>query len=147
MTPSPGTALPPEETLYEGRPAVVPGLGALLIVILTVGLWYLFLWVQAQGLSYKVTTRRVLERGLFSAPRTGRRIPHQRLRRRTPFGQRLLGTETYSCSPQIDHTGGRAPARTDVVALYGAQGRRGGRAARRGAHRRQRMSSAREQRE
>ncbi|HEX3597614.1 MAG TPA: hypothetical protein VHU80_21040 [Polyangiaceae bacterium] len=50
MTPSPTGALPPEETLYEGKPAVVPGLGALLLAVLTLGLGYLYLWVRTQGL-------------------------------------------------------------------------------------------------
>src|SRR5258706_14171052 len=68
MTPSPaGAALPPEETLFEGRPAAVAGIGALLVAILTLGLGYLYYWLRTRGVSYKVTTRRVLVgRGLLS---------------------------------------------------------------------------------
>src|ERR1700742_3400099 len=96
MTPSPGSGalLPPEETLYEGRPATVPGLGALFIAILTLGLGWLYLWVRTRGLSYKVTTRRVLvERGVLS--KRLEQIDAFRIKDFVvdrPFSQRLLGT-------------------------------------------------------
>jgi len=124
MTPSPGgsPALPPEETLYEGRPAVVPGIGALLLSILTLGLGYLYLWVRTQGLSYKVTTRRVLvERGLLS--KRLEQIDCFRIKDfvvERPFGQRMLGTGNIllltadATTPAVElHA-----LRTDVVALY-----------------------------
>jgi uncharacterized membrane protein YdbT with pleckstrin-like domain len=123
MTPSPGAAaLPPEETLYEGRPAVVPGLGDLFLAILTVGLWYLYLWLRTRGISYKVTTRRVLvERGLLS--KRLEQVDAFRIKDfvvERPFGQRLLGTGNLflltadSTTPAVELRG----LRTDVVALY-----------------------------
>jgi len=122
MTPAPAVALPPEETLYEGKPAVVPGLGALLLSILTLGLGYLYLWVRAQGLSYKITTRRVLvERGLFS--KRLEQIDCFRIKDfvvERPIGQRMLGTGNLflltadSTTPAVELRG----LRTDVVALY-----------------------------
>jgi uncharacterized membrane protein YdbT with pleckstrin-like domain len=123
MTPTPaGAMLPPEETLFEGRPAAVPGLGALLIAILTLGLGYLYFWLRTRGLSYKVTTRRVLgERGLFS--KRLEQVDAFRIRDfvvERPFGQRLLGTGNIllltadSTTPRMELHG----LHTDVVALY-----------------------------
>ncbi|HEX4338656.1 MAG TPA: PH domain-containing protein [Polyangiaceae bacterium] len=122
MTPSPGSAQPPEETLYEGRPAVIPGVGALLVAVLTLGLGYLYMWVRTQGLSYKITTRRVLvERGLLS--KRLEQIDCFRIKDFVvdrPVGQRMLGTGNIllltadSTTPAVELRN----LRTDVVALY-----------------------------
>jgi uncharacterized membrane protein YdbT with pleckstrin-like domain len=124
MTPTPGAGavLPPEETLYEGRPAVVPGLGALMLAILTLGLGYLYLWMRTRAVSYKVTTRRVLvERGMLS--KRLEQIDAFRIKDFVvdrPFSQRLLGTGNLllltadSTTPAVELRG----LHTDVVALY-----------------------------
>ncbi len=70
----PGTAIAPvtpqplvtEEVLYEGSPALIPGLGSLLFVILTVGLGFIWLWWKRGGTTYRITSQRVIvDRGLF----------------------------------------------------------------------------------
>src|SRR5258706_11756754 len=68
MTPSPaGAALPPEETLFEGRPAAVAGVSALVVAILTPRVGYLYYWLPTRGVSFKVATRPVLVgRGFLS---------------------------------------------------------------------------------
>jgi uncharacterized membrane protein YdbT with pleckstrin-like domain len=121
-----GTPAPPEaaseELLFDGSPAAVPGVGLLLLCILTLGLAWPFLWLRAKGKHYRVTTQRiVVETGLFS-----KKMEQVDLYRITdyvverPFGQRLLGTGNVvleaidSTSPVL-----RLDAlRTDVVALY-----------------------------
>ncbi len=122
LTPTPSTAGPPEEVLYEGKPAAVPGLGALALAILTLGLAYLYYWLRAQGVSYKITTRRVIiERGLLS--KRLEQVDAFRIKDfvvERPFGQRLLGTGNLllltadSTTPAVELQG----LRTDVVALY-----------------------------
>jgi uncharacterized membrane protein YdbT with pleckstrin-like domain len=94
MTPTPGADAKPEELLYEGKPAVIPSLGVLLVIILTVGLGALYYFARASGVSYKVTTRRVIvERGVLS--KRLEQVDAYRIRDSVverPFGQRLLGT-------------------------------------------------------
>src|SRR6188768_953146 len=83
-----------ETTLFEGRPALLPSLGALLWAVLTLGLYALYrLWV-IKGIEYKVTTRRiVVETGVLSKKMEQvdlYRIADYAVER--PFGQRLMGT-------------------------------------------------------
>lgn len=120
MTASPTAQ--PEEVLFEGHPAVVPGLGALLIAVLTLGLALLYFLVQSRGTTYKVTTRRVIvERGLLSKrleQTDAYRIKDYVVER--PFGQRMLGTGNLvlltmdATTPKVELRG----LPTDVVALY-----------------------------
>jgi uncharacterized membrane protein YdbT with pleckstrin-like domain len=114
--------LVPEETLFEGRPAVLPGIGAVLVTILTVGLAALYFWWQSRGVSYRVTTRRVIvERGLLS--KRLEQIDAYRIRDyvvERPLGQRLLGTGNLLLLT-ADPTTPALELRnlsTDVVALY-----------------------------
>ena len=58
--PAPFGTDPGEEVLFEGRPALVPSIGALLLAIFTVGLWLIPLWWRARGIRYRVTTRRIV---------------------------------------------------------------------------------------
>ena len=111
-----------EELLYQGHPAVVPSLGALLLCIVTLGIALLVLWVRARGKHYRITSQRiVIDLGLFS-----KKMEQVDLYRITdyvverPFGQRIMGTGNLvleamdSTSPVI-----RLDAlKTDVVALY-----------------------------
>jgi uncharacterized membrane protein YdbT with pleckstrin-like domain len=111
-----------ETILFEGRPALVPSIGVLLLVILTLGLWLLpRLWLRGSKL-YRLTTRRiVVETGVLS-----KRLEQIDLYRIAdysvdrPFGQRMMGTgnlllKTFDKStPELNvHEIG-----TDVVALY-----------------------------
>lgn len=88
-----GSALD-ERVLFEGSPAAVGSIGALLVAILTVGLAVIYFWLRARSTHYKLTTRRVVvEKGIFS-----KRLEQIDLYRvvdyvvERPFNQRLLGT-------------------------------------------------------
>jgi uncharacterized membrane protein YdbT with pleckstrin-like domain len=111
-----------EEVLFEGRPALLPDLGQLLLCLLTAGLWLIPLYLRSLGTHYRVTTRRVVvETGVLS-----KRLEQVDLYRisdyavERPFLQRLLGTGNLllttldKSSPEIALRG----LKTDVVALY-----------------------------
>ncbi len=113
-----------ETVLFEGRPAAIAGVGALLISILTLGLGALYFFLRASGISYKVTTKRVLvERGVLS--KRLEQVDAYRIRDYIvdrPFGQRLLGTGNLilltmdKTTPSMELRN----LRTDVVRLYEA---------------------------
>lgn len=121
MTPA-ASAEPPEEVLFEGKRALVPSVGLLLLSILTLGLWLLPLWWQTLGKRYRVTTRRiVVETGVLS--KKLEQVDLYRISDYTaerPFGQRIMGTgnlvlQTYDkTTPQVVISA----IKTDVVALY-----------------------------
>lgn len=121
-TPTPSPAAGAEETLFEGRPAPVASLGALLLAVLTVGIALLYFWVRSLGTSYKVTTRRVIvERGVLS--KRLEQVDAYRIKDyvvERPLGQRLLGTGNLllltmdSTTPKVELRG----IKTDVVGLY-----------------------------
>jgi uncharacterized membrane protein YdbT with pleckstrin-like domain len=111
-----------EELLYEGRPAVIQGIGGLLLAILTLGISALVQYIRTRGTSYKITTQRVvIESGVFS-----KRMEQIDLYRVVdyvvdrPFGQRVMGTGNIileamdKTTPEIRISG----VKTDVVALY-----------------------------
>jgi membrane protein YdbS with pleckstrin-like domain len=111
-----------EEVLFAGHPAVIPSVGALVLVILTLGLWLIPLLVRSRGRHFRITTRRVVvEVGLL-----GKRLEQVDLYRvadytvERPFGQRLLGTGNLILRT-LDRTSPMVPIegiKTDVVALY-----------------------------
>lgn len=111
-----------EELLFAGHPAAIPGLGALLLSILTLGIWALVGWIRARGTHYRITSQRVvIERGVFSKKMEQidlYRVVDYVVDR--PFGQRLLGTGNVvleamdKTTPEIRI----ANVRTDVMALY-----------------------------
>lgn len=83
-----------ETLIFEARPAVLPGVGAWLLTIVTLGLAFPFYWIRSVSTRYRATTRRIqLETGLL-----GKRTDNTELYRvrdiaiTRPFGQRLLGT-------------------------------------------------------
>ena len=83
-----------ENVLFEGHPALLPSVGALLLSIVTVGLALVFFWVRRSGRHYRLTNERVvIETGIFS-----KRVDQIDIYRITdyvvelPFGQRLMGT-------------------------------------------------------
>jgi uncharacterized membrane protein YdbT with pleckstrin-like domain len=117
MTPSEEEAI-----LFEGRPALVPSLGALLLCILTVGIWLLPQWWRQLSRRYRITSKRiVVESGVLS-----KRLEQIDLYRvadytvEKPFFQRMMGTgnlvlRTFDkSSPELQiHN-----IKTDVVSLY-----------------------------
>ena len=111
-----------ELVLFEGRPALVPSLIALVLAVVTLGIWLLPRWWQRASKLYRVTTRRiVVETGVLS--KRLEQIDLYRIADYTvdrPFGQRVMGTgnlllKTFDKStPELDiHE-----IATDVVALY-----------------------------
>jgi uncharacterized membrane protein YdbT with pleckstrin-like domain len=122
LTPGPARADAPEEVLFDGHPAMVPSLGALLIVILTLGLALVVYWWRAKGRHYRLTSQRVvIEHGIFS-----KKLDQIDLYRindyvvERPFLQRLMGTGNLvlealdKTTPEVRLEG----LKTDVVALY-----------------------------
>lgn len=111
-----------EQVLFEGRAALVPSFGALLLAISTLGLWLGVRWLQTLGKSYRITTRRiVVETGVLS--KKLEQIDLYRVADYTverPFGQRLMGTgnlllKTFDkTTPELNVLG----IKTDVVQLY-----------------------------
>lgn len=111
-----------EEVLFEGRAALVPGFGTLLIAILTLGLWLIVRWFQTLGRTYRITTRRiVVESGVLS--KKLEQIDLYRVADYTverPFGQRIMGTgnlllKTFDkTTPELNVLA----IKTDVVKLY-----------------------------
>jgi uncharacterized membrane protein YdbT with pleckstrin-like domain len=111
-----------EELLFEGRVALIPSFGTLLLVIVTLGLWLIVRWFQTLGRHYRITTRRiVVENGVLSKKLEQTdlyRIADYTVER--PFGQRLLGTgnillKTYDkTTPELNVL----YVKTDVLALY-----------------------------
>ncbi|HVU02599.1 MAG TPA: PH domain-containing protein [Polyangiaceae bacterium] len=122
MTPTPSPVAGPEETLFEGHPAPLATFGAVVVTVLTLGLAALWFWVRSLGVSYKVTTRRVIvERGMLS--KRLEQIDAYRIKDyvvERPLGQRILGTGNLflmtmdSTTPRLELRG----LKTDVVALY-----------------------------
>jgi uncharacterized membrane protein YdbT with pleckstrin-like domain len=123
MSTTPGVLAPgQEETFFDGHPAAVRSVGALLAVILTAGIAWVVLWIQARGILYRITSQRiVIEKGLLS-----KRMDQIDLYRivdyvvERPFGQRLLGTGNIvieamdKTTPELRIDGIRA----NVVGLY-----------------------------
>ncbi|HEX3777169.1 MAG TPA: PH domain-containing protein [Polyangiaceae bacterium] len=111
-----------EELLFEGRPALVPSVGVLLLAVVTLGLWLIRRWWARGSKLYRLTTRRiVVETGVLS--KRLEQIDLYRIVDYTvdrPFGQRLLGTgnlllRTFDKStPELTVR----EIKTDVVALY-----------------------------
>lgn len=123
MTSTPSPLVPePEAVLFEGNPALLPGLGSLLLAILTLGLALLVFWARSRGIRYRLTTQRiVVEHGLLS-----KRTEHIDIYRvvdyvvERPFSQRLMGTGNLrlrtmdKSAPELNILG----IKTDVPALY-----------------------------
>ena len=122
MTPTPSPVAGPEETLYEGHPAVIGSVGALLLTIVTLGLAALYYWARSSGIAYKVTTRRVIvERGVLS--KRLEQIDAYRIKDYVvdrPLSQRIMGTGNLllvtmdPTTPAMELRG----IATDVVSLY-----------------------------
>ena len=56
-----------EKTLFTGHPAVIYNFWQWVAVTFTLGIAYLFYWIQSISTTYQITTQRVrIERGIFS---------------------------------------------------------------------------------
>jgi hypothetical protein len=111
-----------EELLFAGRPALIQGLGGLLLAILTLGISVLVAFFRTRAVHYKITSQRVvIEKGVFS-----KRMEQLDLYRvvdyvvERPFGQRIMGTGNIileamdKTTPEIRIEG----IKTNVLSLY-----------------------------
>ncbi len=82
-----------ERSLYSGHPAVIYSAWQWLLVLVTLGVAYLFYWVSSLSTRYDITSQRVrIERGLFSKAKESVelfRIDHFDVLK--PLGMRLAG--------------------------------------------------------
>ncbi|MBK8939569.1 MAG: PH domain-containing protein [Polyangiaceae bacterium] len=111
-----------ETVLFQGEPALVHSLGALLLAIFTLGIAVLFFWFKRGGVSYRITNQRVvIDRGILS--KKMEQLDLYRVHDFTverPFGQRIMGTgnlrlNTFDkTTPVVELSG----LKTDVVQLY-----------------------------
>jgi uncharacterized membrane protein YdbT with pleckstrin-like domain len=111
-----------ENVLFEGHPALVPGLGALLVCIVTLGLALAVYWWRSRSLHYRITSQRiVVESGILS--KKMEQIDLYRVKDyvvERPFGQRVMGTGNLELET-MDATTPRLrifALKTDVVQLY-----------------------------
>src|SRR5690606_12331771 len=111
-----------EVVLFEGRAALVPGFGTLVVAILTLGLWLIVRWFQTLGRSYRITNRRIVdETGVLS--KKLEQIDLYRVADYTvdrPFSQRIMGTgnlmlKTYDKTTPELHV---LAIKADEVKLY-----------------------------
>jgi membrane protein YdbS with pleckstrin-like domain len=81
-----------ERELFVGRPKPITSAGQWAVVLLTLGVAYVFYWVRCLSVRYRITTQRVqIEHGLFSTTRDNVelfRIDHFDLHK--PFGMRIM---------------------------------------------------------
>ena len=82
-----------EKTLFIGHPAVIYNFWQWVAVTFTLGIAYLFYWIQSVSTTYQITTQRVrVERGILSKSKENVelfRIDHFDLHK--PLGMRLAG--------------------------------------------------------
>ena len=82
-----------EGVLYTGHPAVIFSAWQWVAVVITLGIAYIYYWVQSLSTTYEVTTQRVrIESGILSKSKESVelfRIDHFDLLK--PLGMRLLG--------------------------------------------------------
>src|SRR6476659_6879815 len=82
-----------ETTFFSGHPAVIYSAGQWVVVVLTLGLGWLYYWFKSLSTRYEITSQRIrIQRGLFSTVKDSIevfRIDHFDLHK--PLGMRLLG--------------------------------------------------------
>src|SRR6187402_530071 len=107
LSPEPPAAAgePDEEVLFDGHPALVPSVGALVLLILTAGLWFIPLWWSSRTRHFRLTTKRVVvETGILN-----KRLEQVDLYRVSdytvlrPLSQRVMGTGNLILKA-LDHT-------------------------------------------
>jgi hypothetical protein len=81
-----------ERELFVGRPKPITSAGEWALVVLTLGIAFLFYWIRSLSVRYRITTQRVqIEHGLFSTTKDNVelfRIDHFDLHK--PFGMRIM---------------------------------------------------------
>jgi uncharacterized membrane protein YdbT with pleckstrin-like domain len=119
---SQGANLSKEEVLFEGKPALVHSLGALLLAIVTLGLALIWFYFKRGGTTYKITNQRVvIDSGIFS--KKMEQLDLYRINDFTierPFSQRVMGTGNIRLSTfdKTTPTVFLQAMKTDVVQLY-----------------------------
>jgi len=82
-----------EKPIFSGRPAVIYSAWQWIAVVFTLGLAWIYFWLQSLATSYEVTSQRVrIERGILSKTKDSLelfRIDHFDLHK--PLGMRLAG--------------------------------------------------------
>ena len=82
-----------EKSIFMGHPAVIYSFWQWVVVFLTLGIAYIFYWIQSVAITYEITTQRVkVERGILSKDKDNIelfRIDHFELQK--PLGMRLIG--------------------------------------------------------
>ena len=82
-----------ERPLFAGHPAVISNVGQWFLVVLTIGIAYLFFWFKSRSIRYEITSQRIrIERGLLSKVKENVelfRIDDFHLHK--PLGMRLVG--------------------------------------------------------
>ena len=81
-----------ERELFAGRPKAITSAGEWALVVLTLGVAFLFYWVRSRSVRYRITTQRVqIEHGLLSTTKDNVelfRIDHFDLHK--PLGMRIM---------------------------------------------------------
>ena len=82
-----------EAMLFTGRPAVIYSAWQWIVVVLTLGLGWVYYWLQSLATTYEITSQRVrIERGILSKTKDSLelfRIDHFDLHK--PLGMRMVG--------------------------------------------------------
>lgn len=82
-----------EKSIFIGHPVVIYNFWQWMAVFFTLGIAYIFFWIQSVAITYEITTQRVkIELGLFSKEKDNIelfRIDHFELQK--PLGMRLIG--------------------------------------------------------
>ena len=82
-----------EMPIFSGHPAIVYSAWQWIAVVFTIGLAYIYYWIQSLSTNYEITTQRVrIERGLFSKVKESVelfRIDHFDVLK--PLGMRITG--------------------------------------------------------
>ena len=82
-----------ETPLFTGRPVVIYSAWQWIVVVLTLGLGWIYYWLKSLDTSYEITSQRVrIERGILSKSKDSLelfRIDHFDLHK--PLGMRLVG--------------------------------------------------------
>ena len=82
-----------EKNLFSGRPVVIYSAWQWIVVVLTLGLGWIYYWVKSLDTNYEITSQRVrIERGILSKTKDSLelfRIDHFDLHK--PLGMRLVG--------------------------------------------------------
>ncbi|MFO0553659.1 MAG: PH domain-containing protein [Polyangiaceae bacterium] len=111
-----------EQVLFEGSPALIHSVGALILTILTLGMALVYFWFKRGGTNIKITSQRiVIDKGILS--KKMEQLDLYRINDFTverPLGQRIMGTgniviHTFDRTTPVVHL---EALKADVVQLY-----------------------------